>query len=207
MGENACAWLRRDLVPMERRPLFNPTAMVGFLSACTFVLACQQILGISDLPTGGDDGGDAGDEPATCTDTCGCPGQPCCAMNTCANGGCCDVSKHCIAEGHPCSNQLLCQAHACGICGVVGTAACEPGIFCTAPQSAPNGENTCVACGNDGNVCCPDPGGTCAGTLVCAVNGACEKSCGDAGEFCCGKGTCNSGLGCATTGPNTQKCQ
>jgi hypothetical protein len=120
-----------------------------------------------------------------CT-SCGGPGEPCCALNTCGDGGCCQ-NDSCTAQGESCQGidgGGTCQAGACGGpsgCGVSGGPCCV--TWCTAPQTRCEGSDAstettdagsttklvpgqCLACGNGGQSCCA--GSSCAGSLTCA---------------------------------------
>lgn len=111
---------------------------------------------------------------------CGVAGNPCCANNTCENGGCCVYTK-CIASGATCTapNGMslggACSATGvCGSCGGLSQPCCEipgPACVCTAPNTF-SVQGTCQACGGAGQPCCPiDPTtnipATCLTGLTC----------------------------------------
>jgi len=127
---------------------------------------------------------------------CGGPGEPCCARNTCGNGGCCvterrDGSEYAFCTGAgaacPLPTPATCGSTpaapaSCGACGSLGQPCCTGarGIqVCTAPSTYcpdPLSGGTCAACGAQGQPCCLH--GSSAGT----GNGS--------------LGVCNAGLYC-----------
>jgi hypothetical protein len=142
--------------------------------------------------------------PGTLTYTCvrcGGPGEPCCAGNTCSNGGCCvterlDGGDHslCTASGAACplATPATCGSTpampaSCGACGSVGQPCCAgtPDLqVCTAPNTYCTAQSpgaTCAACGAEGQPCCSHGISIGTGSL----------------------GVCNAGLHCPETSPAT----
>lgn len=107
---------------------------------------------------------------------CGGGGEPCCAANTCRDGGCC-VRGTCASEGSTCPGVgATCTMSRCGTCGGIGLAVCgstilDPG-FCTAPRTLQiAGLASCVFCGDRGGLCCA--GDWCSDPNDACASGAC----------------------------------
>ncbi len=121
---------------------------------------------------------------------CGLPHNPCCANNTCANGGCCVYDPTfggiCVAAGVDCGTSptgaAICNAGVCATCGGLGQPCCSnlsnictaPNTFCSSQQTT---TATCQACGGKGQPCCGydsvDTTGTdCNAGLTCSSTSA-----------------------------------
>jgi hypothetical protein len=122
---------------------------------------------------------------------CGAPGEPCCANNICANGGCCVPNfqdSTCVAESSSCGGSSVCKAGSCGSCGGRSQPCCmQPHdsfpAFCSASNTSCSGTGggTCGACGGRDEPCCPgNDNGTCSPGLSCqltAFANACVLRC------------------------------
>jgi hypothetical protein len=105
---------------------------------------------------------------ATCK-SCGLNNQPCCAVNSCADGCC--VLGVCHSNNTSCRWGLSgsCKAGSCadGKCGGVNQPCCSD--TCTAPNTrclplANSPDKTCQPCGGKDERCCLDPGSDPNGT-------------------------------------------
>jgi hypothetical protein len=94
--------------------------------------------------------------PTTCQ-SCGAPGERCCAGLTCNGDACCVQSAReatCAAAGDSCYGDS-CDDGSCGGCGGTGQPCCSVGgkLLCTAPGATCAG-TTCQPCGREGEPCC-----------------------------------------------------
>jgi hypothetical protein len=73
-------------------------------------------------------------------------------------------------------------------------------VACTGPYAvAPSDGGVCVACGGNGQDCCPGiGGGWCGAPYACNNSNRCQP-CGGAGEQCCAGGTCGGTRTCSAT--------
>lgn len=152
---------------------------------------------------------------------CGGPGELCCSVDYCREGGCCVPSSRgrvCVASGQTCNDGTACVAGSCAsrttgmACGNVDQPCCGGSFFgsCTAPAvtCANRGlTGRCAACGSQGEPCCErTSGAVCRPGLACpSIDPRCEP-CGGRNQVCChGADGCQSGFVCGA-GPRGATC-
>lgn len=127
---------------------------------------------------------------------CGLAGNPCCANNSCASGGCClyrdALGSICVGVGADCqlsgvSAPGTCASGTCGACGGLSQPCCESvgSNTCTAPNTMCSTlltAGTCEACGGMGLPCCDgrsvDYGGySCNAGLTCRPGNTAASTC------------------------------
>jgi hypothetical protein len=157
----------------------EPASCGNIGGACCFAPESPCVSGATCVAVS-TDGGTAGGCAA-----CGDPGDPCCALNVCNNGGCC-IDGTCASEGTVCggSDGGVCSSGGCGSCGSAGQPCCGTVTqSCTAPGTLCEGEGTTTTDAGEG------------GTMTMPTPGRC-KACGGVFQACCEDSTCSSGLSC-----------
>lgn len=154
--------------------------------------------GASATTGGAEDGG----APVTADFPCGRPGEPCCPVEGCLDGGCCSGNPwyRCLPPSQTCglSADDVCDDGSCGSCGGLGEPCCGASS-CTAPRTACQ-DGECAPCGGAGEPCCRNA--ACDDGLGCdtAVEPrTCTEVCGETDQPCCGGNTCRGG-GCCVEG-------
>jgi hypothetical protein len=147
--------------------------------------------------------------------SCGAPGQPCCAGDSCHDNGCCaagdDAIARCVASGMVCRTvggdpAGMCANGTCAGCGTALNQPCCQGNVCSGAGLACNGDR-CEACGGPNQRCCPNR--TCAGDSCCVREGN-DDVCLTAGDSCPMQGPGNAGTcmagHCSGCGGTNQPC-
>jgi hypothetical protein len=146
----------------------------------------------------------------TSSPTCGAPGQPCCADNTCSAGGCCASGNgntpRCVASGAACStsgggNGGTCSNGVCSGCGAALNQPCCAGQICGGANLACT-QGQCRQCGGMGEPCCA--GATCGSGFSC--NGTTCIACGGPDEPCCEKRSCKNDSCCVRQNNGRDDC-
>lgn len=146
----------------------------------------------------------------SCVPCGGSPGAACCDLE-------CDAAG-CDYRGQYCGPQLRCEDDGsdgnCAPCGTIGGPCCH-----TVNDGGPCGENgrcdhpndTCIACGAPGQICCALANCSAGATCTSAPSGDLCVSCGGSNAPCCTEGTaCLGGVACdagtCRCGGNLERC-
>jgi hypothetical protein len=123
-------------------------------------------------------------------EACGAIDGPCCPSTApCTGGGCCGVTRTCVATGKACGGGVTCNAGHCSNCGQASQTCCgdvcEFGSECTGTPTP-----ACQNCGDERQSCCNNGGfPLCKSGLVCSgtsvITGVCSATCGASNQPCC----------------------